>query len=75
MEVACEQALCLGKEWKNREESEGKGFSPRDFSTPSSNKELVHRLTWRWGTLGGVKNYPRLHVIFQPCHPEDTFQD
>ena len=45
MEVACEQALCLEKEWKNHEESEGKGCSPRDFSIPSSNKELAHRLT------------------------------
>jgi len=74
MEVACEQALCLGKEWKNCEEREGKGCS-RDIFTPSSTKEPVHRLTWRWGTPGGVKNYPRLHAIFQPCHPADIFQD
>ena len=26
--LACEQALCLGKGWKNREEREGKGLDP-----------------------------------------------
>ena len=28
--VACEQALCLGKGWKKREEREGKGWEPAD---------------------------------------------
>ena len=28
--LACEQALCLGKGWKYREEREGKGWGPVD---------------------------------------------
>ena len=30
MVLACEQVLCMGKGWKNREEREGKGWEPVD---------------------------------------------
>ena len=44
--LTCEQALCLGRGWKNCEEREGTLSlpSPRDFLTLSSNREPVHRL-------------------------------
>ena len=43
--VACEQVLCLGKGWKNREEGEGKGWEPVDKHWDRRSTELaVHRI-------------------------------
>ena len=39
--LACEQAICVGQEWKNSEEREG-GF------TLSPNREPVNRLEMHW---------------------------
>ena len=53
--LACEQALCLGKGWKNREEREGKGFfSP--FPQTESLFTLDHTLPF---CHKPVKNVPQ----------------
>ena len=71
IKIACQQALCLGKGWKNHEEGGRKGWEPADhLSAKSLSVTWIHwnviNFAWQKGSVGNTQLLPCAKMLLFP---------
>ena len=71
IKIACQQALCLGKGWKNHEERGRKGWEPADHrSAKSLSVTWIHwnviNFAWQKGSVGNTQLLPCAKMLLFP---------